>query len=216
MQSEIRARLRHGLTQTELAQEFGIAICTLNNILKGHREPSAKVLKLLGIRRQIVYVLEEDHDIPEGLAARAPLPRAKRRKAANVEMPTERVTQRAGLPAKAREWGESKLPQLTTERVLVAVKFKLNPRDTWTMFWEHVNGLESNALGDFDSAWEQFCSEHGSPPSTAKSDPVMYASLGKGDAVALKPVTARQDFRRPRKLGELPAIAVIDQPEVAI
>lgn len=216
VQSEIRARLRHGLTQTELAQEFGIAICTLNNILKGHREPSAKVLKLLGIRRQIVYVLEEDHDIPEGIAARAPLPRAKRAKRVNVQVIRDDVPMTA-TEVLERTWpGRGVIPALTTERVMMAVKFKLNPGKAWAAFWEQVNALKSDALGDLDTVWHAYCEEIGQAPSTPKPDPVMYASLGNGDAVALKPVTARQDFRRPRKLGELPAVIPIDQPEVAI
>jgi predicted transcriptional regulator len=43
------------MTQTELAARIGVSLPFLNEILRGTREPSGKVLDYLGLERVVIY-----------------------------------------------------------------------------------------------------------------------------------------------------------------
>lgn len=191
VQSEIRARLRHGLTQTELAHELGLALPTLSNILNGRRAASLATLRRLGIERHTIYTLAPNHQIPDGIQARAPLPRRKREKRHAA------VTHKS--PAAVTEG-------LTTERVMVAVKYRLNPGKHWKIF------LETEAVNsqEIDDAWLDYCVQEG----TVAAPPAEESLFAPGQLYAhLKPINRGVDHRAPRPARTTPLPDFIIQPE---
>ena len=58
-QNEVRAHLRAIVktrTQASLADEIGISRSFLNEVIKGTRPPTGKILDHLGLRAQTVYI----------------------------------------------------------------------------------------------------------------------------------------------------------------
>jgi transcriptional regulator with XRE-family HTH domain len=202
VQSEMRARLRHGLTQTELAQELGIALPTLSNVLNGHREAGAKTLKALGIKRQIVYTLIDGQGIPESIQARAPLPRAKRPKRAAPQHLT--VTWEADTALIMRK--------LTTERIKVAVAYGVSPGKSWVQCWHHAMTAGDMDERTLDERWLEYCQRNGTAP-TPKS---VESPFEPGQLYShLKPVNRGADHRRPLAMGERPALIINTEPEAS-
>ena len=58
-QDEVLAQL-HGIiktrTQASLADEIGVSRSFLNDVIKGTRPPTGKILDYLGLQAQIIYV----------------------------------------------------------------------------------------------------------------------------------------------------------------
>lgn len=213
VQSEIHARLRHGLTLTELAEDLGLAIPTLCNVLRGHQEAGPKTLKALGIVKHIVYTLEPNSSIPEGIQARAPRIRAKRpeqsariaaRRAARalVEQPVALVP--AVMAARLT---------LTTERVMVAVRHKLNPGKSWGECVAQMLNAGDMDERTLDEHWLSYCQTHGTIASSEPEALEPYAKPGELYS-HLKPINRGPDHRRPLAYGEKPTIQTVNVPEV--
>jgi transcriptional regulator with XRE-family HTH domain len=203
VQSEMRARLRHGLTQTELARELGIALPTLSNVLNGNREAGLKTLKALGIIRHIVYTLTDDHSIPESIQARAPLPRAKRGKRPPPVRPLT-VTNEARIALIMRK--------LTTARIKLAVSFKVNPREAWLECWKGAMNAGDMDDRTLDDHWCDYLASRG----TQSAPKAIESPFAAGELYAhLKPVNRGIDHRRPLAMGEHPPIRVNNDPEAS-
>lgn len=198
-----------------MARELGISVGVLNNVLNGLREPGPKVLKSLGIRVERSYVLEPNSEIPEGIAARAPVKRPKRRKASIDDLPKGRVIQRTPLPDKTVRMLEAAIavdaPKLNTMRVKIAMRYQLNPAQSWASFIDGCKGKYEH----LDEVFEEYCTLNGTAPIER---PKEQETLGKpGELYAhLKPVNRGIDHRKPRAFGERPEPVMIDQPEVGL
>lgn len=58
-QDEVVAQLRAIVktrTQSSLADEIGVSRSFLNEVIKGHRPPTGKILDHLGLRAQTIYI----------------------------------------------------------------------------------------------------------------------------------------------------------------
>lgn len=55
---EILRKMQGKRKQYELAKELGISAPYLSDIFKGKREPGPAVLRILGLRKQVVYEKE--------------------------------------------------------------------------------------------------------------------------------------------------------------
>lgn len=51
----IKSQPGRPLTQKELASKIGVSLPFLNDILRGNREPSGKVLTFLGLEKVVIY-----------------------------------------------------------------------------------------------------------------------------------------------------------------
>lgn len=51
----IRGRIGNG-TQAEVAKLWGVSPAYLCDVLRGHREPGERILKPLGLKREVRYV----------------------------------------------------------------------------------------------------------------------------------------------------------------
>lgn len=57
-QDELIAELKNrvaGSTQTAVAEEIGVSLFTLNQILLGRRDISARVARLMGFQKEVVF-----------------------------------------------------------------------------------------------------------------------------------------------------------------
>ncbi len=53
--TKLRRRCNTPSTQTAVADDLGISVSYLNDVLKGRREPGAKLLTALGLERHVTY-----------------------------------------------------------------------------------------------------------------------------------------------------------------
>jgi len=210
---ELKARLRRGMNQNELAQSLGLHVSTLSEILNGKRTPSEKTLKLIGIKRSIVYeYIDGRGKNPNSHAWHTNSPELAESDISTASQP-ESAALGGTPPGGASQPVLTAAPPLTAERIKVAVRYKLNPGKTWADF---TLDLVSHPQ-DVDAGWLAYCEERGTAPSAAPVvDRAFYAPLGNGDAVRLKPQRIVQDFRPPLALGELPPAPVLTTVEVGI
>ena len=208
----IEARLRQGYTQRQLAEAWEISETVLSQVRHGKSPPTRNLLKHMGIVEHSVYLYGgQETPLPE-------LPRGRRRTLAQrcsvpkpvddlalpntpraSHLPDPRPETQARVVPAPRSSEDAPIPTresvlesfpLTTERIRVAVRFKLNPTQTRMEF------IASGCVPT-DAAWLVFCESIGTPAKVNPA-PALAVSLGNGDALILKEIAPRQDFRTPQ------------------
>ena len=200
----MRYRMRHGITQMKLGELTGLHFRTIQEAIRGRPECTTRTLAKLGVTRKSVYVVANDLDAGQGYSMHPhrntrPTPQQKAERLEQLER--EKIERQKARILKAQQ----PAPALSNERILIAVKHKLNPLATWNTF------RKSGAKGDIDAAWRAYCLEKGhkppqKPQAPSKPEPVLYGHL--------KPVDRGEDHRRPLNRGELPRVTPHYQPEV--
>ena len=204
IEEAMRYRMRHGITQGKLAEMTGLHYRTIAEAMHGRSEVTPKNLAKLGITRKSVYVVANDLDAGQGHSMHTPrntCPTPEQRAERLARIAAEKL-ERQNRP---KAHPQRQVHELSNERILVAVKFKLNPLITWQTF------IQGKPKGDIDAAWQAYCAEIGQKPPEKltvpiKAEPVLYGHL--------KPVDRGEDHRRPLNRGELPKITPHYQPEV--
>jgi transcriptional regulator with XRE-family HTH domain len=201
VQSTIEGYLRQGFSQTELARKLGIDISDINAALRGRRDPGPKLLNALGIERHVSYLLKA----PKLMN---PINADKQPKRPKTKAPKQlEIKGIDPVPPKLKPRG------MKPEHVSTAIKYKLNPGSTWAAFI-----AEASSAGDmWKKSFEDFCQERGSEPKPVNQPKEqVFAPIGHGDAVALKPQAVRADFRAPLQPGQLRVTVQDVQPEVTV
>jgi transcriptional regulator with XRE-family HTH domain len=203
VQSAIEGYLRQGYSQTELAKRLKVSTPIINATLHGKKEPVPKLLNALGIERHVVYVFSDKLTRPSFKPKDRPKkPLASKPKQVDIDEVIEPGKKLKDLP---------KPKPITPEQVNIALRFGLNPGAAWSSFW--YESLTAGEMWEHD--FESWCASHGQanqkPANEAKS--TVFASLGNGDAVPLKPQPQRNDFRAPLQPGQLRIIPTDRVPE---
>jgi transcriptional regulator with XRE-family HTH domain len=200
VQSVIKAKMRQGMTQADIARECKVTEKTVWNALYDIHTPHVKLLTALKIKRDIVYTLISPKDERE-LLAEPGVPMTgsarklrKMRREAEKELPSlehARTLEVAPI-AKAveRDMVESLLaPKLTAARVYVALQYGLKAGNAWVSFLK--TGVQVT-----DAAWLNYCASIGNQ-QPALAAPREDGALGApGELYAhLKPVVRGADMR---------------------
>lgn len=215
VQSTIAQHLRQGFSQKSLAQALHVNEITLHKVYKGLRPAPDKLLKALGLKRHIIYTIEVESthlvlDSPLRPQKRVRMPKFPTRAQMIPKMPRE-VAQQIDRVIAERLFSA---PALTTERILVAVKFKLNPKQSWAAFNAPGTVQFCESLDDsLDTRWLAYCQGAGTAPTEVKRDERVFVGIGDGAAVPLNPVNRGIDHRKPLAFGEKPQFKPIIQPE---
>jgi hypothetical protein len=202
VQSVIEGYLRQGFSKGELARRLGVSPVLLSYGIHDSKTPTPKLLKALGIERQVVYTLKSINGI-------APLKPKNEPKRLHSPKPKQIDLAQQLDPTQKRE-KLLKPPPITQDQVKTAMMYGLVPGAAWASFF-----TEQISAGDmYEKDFKDWCEEHGKASKTQeKPQDTVYAALGNGDAIELKPQPKRTDFRSPLQPGQLRIIPAAPMPE---
>lgn len=184
-------RLAHGWTRKQLAQSLGVHRNALDIALNRDREYSGKGLKTLGLLRISRYQFTDPNIVstrPATIATGTSRNRKVRKRTARA-VPAPKIQAPTDTP-------------MSTAEVLIAVKYRCNPGQTWSLFQRHNKGLN----------WDSFCKQRGMQQSTVKTASSLPAQAPVDPYAHLRK-SRGTDFRRPLQRGELPRLDAIVQPQ---
>jgi transcriptional regulator with XRE-family HTH domain len=196
VQTIIKAKMRQGMTQADIARECKVTEKTVWNALYGKHVPQPKLLAALRIKRDVVYTLISPKDERDLLAEPGKAMTGSARKLRKMRRAEEKQLQPAviEIPADVPHVGAGvRSDKLTAVRAQIAIRYGLKAGPVWASFLAQLN---FPFAPDLDDDWVSYCAAMGNQQPALAPKPDDGALGAPGELYAhLKPVVRGADMR---------------------